>query len=529
MGFKCLCLFAVLLLSGLSGPVKAQESPLKDEVNIDSLFDAFNLGSTEEREALMSLFLKWAQSKPREAEISYVLGLQYLKIGSDYPYGSPKSMEHGDSALSWFRKARNQYSLYEGYYGQSIKYRLQQAYFHQGMNLLRNERFSDFKALIKKSYESLTPADIGLAKNTLRQCNDSAILILNGALYNVEAVKFWYIQIAQKFRQDVAVLIMDQVGQPWMQLLLNRGVRGIFPRVHFSQITPILIDSDATVADISEPADSNIIITLTSRAKARLRRLTDTPPPTSASIPISKSISVRYVTSDYYELCIPVLLNILASTLWQKPVYVTGHTTFDFNNYLLRDEGYVSEVLPWRKIDTDSQTRDLLTKDRDSYRKIFSTRGEFSNWGHTYATTPSLSVPFRLALNYYRYFEPSISENKTIFKLVWALPHPISSDEPYFGMAIYAHDTLGEDVTSYLTGMKNELRDILLNVSPDLGAVSYHDQVALPKYFKVSKALQQCEEAKRTIQQLRVELEKKGGKFSEIFKLDREDQLFDCN
>ncbi len=203
-----------------------------------------------------------------------------------------------------------------------------------------NALFANWK--INDQSGNYTPYDFG--RNLLDTCEPNAILITGG---DSDTFPIWYLQMVEGFRTDVISLNYPLLNTPWrLHTLLKYqpDIPWTITEESASNMTPIVVDSH-TVTVYTTGRDS---------------------------LPVSLTVAPT-VNGQFLLVADQVLLDILQTNRWERPVYISvglgGRVPLGLQEYL-RPDG-----VAWRVVADSAERRDFsaLEKnllDRYSYRGL---------------------------------------------------------------------------------------------------------------------------------------------------------------
>ncbi len=174
------------------------------------------------------------------------------------------------------------------------------------------------------------------AKNILNACDKNAILFVAGdGIFNA----ILYLQLIERVRQDVSLISLGLLEQPYYVKLIRDGIQNEIIKVPISW-------TDDLIMEIHDYPWKEQEITV------------------HVAKPIQKKYSlndVRINVPDWggalYNMS-AAALNILETNKWKRPIYTAfseeERSMFLFNDYL-QEQGFVSELMPYKVKDSINQ------------------------------------------------------------------------------------------------------------------------------------------------------------------------------
>jgi len=317
------CLFSFSSLCG-------QETNLKENA-----LSAFRKGDYKNA---IELLEQAKNNDPNDAEIFYYLGYfsHYLAYDSRPLIGYDEN--HSDRVLQYLNKAIELNPQFgDAYYFIGAEY---------GARAIQALQRDDEKKYIS-SYQTAYAKGafpgwlIEYAKNTLKSCDENAILFTGG---DAEFNPIQFLRLVENYRKDVTVIPIALLNRPWYVRKLRNGFGNILPKAPISFSNEQILDMHPYKWDtltIEIPISKEMKNELTLRQNAKMRWKLE---------PDLKSERRTYLSPDR-----AVLANIIETNNWERPIYFSlgcnPLTLAGLAEYFQLD-GFVNKLLPIETKDT---------------------------------------------------------------------------------------------------------------------------------------------------------------------------------
>jgi len=346
-------IYTFLLIFIFANFLNGQTTNLKEE--------AIELGKKGNYNKAIEILEKAKLENPNDPEVYYHLGYftHYLAYDSRPLIGY--NIEYSNKVLNYFYKAIE----LEPNYGDAY-YFIGAEYGARALKALQVNDKESYKLSYKKAFESKAfPAWlIEYGKNILKSCDNNGILFVGG---DAEFNPIKYLQIIEKYREDVTVIPFGFLNRPWFIEKLRNGVDGLLKPVSLSLTKEQIFDMhpykwDTLTIDI--PINEN------------LKKEFELPKTETMKWKIFPNLNSD--GKSFLDASRAALINIVETNNWERPIYFSlgcNPSFFSGLNEYLQLNGITYKILPFSlegtkyKINSDRISEILLNEENIKYFK----------------------------------------------------------------------------------------------------------------------------------------------------------------
>ncbi|MGE5363159.1 MAG: tetratricopeptide repeat protein [Bacteroidota bacterium] len=365
--------FYIFLLFSLlfQAAVMAQTPSLKDQAKSEF--------KKEHYTQAISLLEKAAKESPDDAEIFYLLGFYTHYNAYDSRPLAGYNDKYSDAVFRYLDRAlelKPDYGDAKYFYGAECS--------ANAFKYMHRRQADNLKKIYKKAYDKGAYPEwlLEFGRNFMNTCDQNAILFTGG---NPDFDACTYLQLHENFRKDITVIpISAMIDRTWYVSFLKKGLPGA--------VRSINIDLTEEQIDDMRPFkwDTTVVtIPISDALKTKLKL--------PASAVMNWSVAPDLVANRTKQedpkkkrtLLSPqraVLLSIIESNKWERPVYFSNAAVEEFFGGLkdyFRNCGLTSELLPVKTKDTK------WVADKYKLEKLFSDPGNF----RYYKTIKTKDIP----------------------------------------------------------------------------------------------------------------------------------------
>lgn len=317
----------MLSFSSLCG----QENNLKEKA-----LSAFRKGDYKNA---IELLEKAKNNDPKDAEIYYYLGYFFHYLAYDSRPLIGYNDNYSDNVLHYLSQAIELNPEFgDAYYFIGAEYGARAIQALQRGD--KNKYISSYQiAYAKGAFPAWL---IEYAKNTLKSCDEKAILFVGG---DAEFNPIQYLQVVEDYRKDVTLIPIGLLNRPWYVQKLRNGFDDILPKAPISLSNEQILDMHPYKWDtltIEIPISQEIKKQLSLQPNAKMRWKIE---------PDLKSERRTYLSPER-----AVLANIIETNHWERPIYFSLgchiRTLAGLHEYFQLD-GFVNKLLPFKTRDTE--------------------------------------------------------------------------------------------------------------------------------------------------------------------------------
>jgi len=321
--------------------------------------EAVELGKQGNYLRAIEILEKAKLENPNDPEVYYYLGYftHYLEYDSRPLIGY--NIEYSNKVLDYFYKAIELKPDYGDAY-----YFIGAEYGARALKALQDEDIESCKLSYKKSFESKAFPDwlIEYGKNILKSCDSNGILFVGGV---AEFNPIKYLQIIEKYREDVTVIPFGLFNRPWFVEKLRIGVEGLIKPLPLSLTKEQIFDMHPYKWDT---------LTIEIPISEKLKKEFELPKNELMKWRIYPNLETD--GKSFLDASRAVLMNIVETNNWERAIYFSlgcNPSFFSGLNEYLQLNGINYKVPPFNlkgtkyEINSDNISEILLNENNVKY------------------------------------------------------------------------------------------------------------------------------------------------------------------